>query len=259
MFDFFKKGKPDDVKGIRHAITDFVKENLQKAAGGEGGNIQVIYLYLTCQAIDRALYEAAVYAQEENRFKEEEVQKIADDYGVALPNDWSLKIEFTSVAPEEAVRSGNVDAALFIVSKDKPRIVANAHAIINVLNGETEQATYTIAASQGKINIGRESRVQTSDNFMRLNHIAFIGNSTQSCNRSVSRQHAHLEYNPLTGAFYIFADEGGVPPQNKVKVRSKNNEIFRLQTTLVGHRLSDEDQIILGESALLEFRIAQGS
>ncbi|HLL43902.1 MAG TPA: hypothetical protein VK369_12230, partial [Segetibacter sp.] len=56
-----------------------------------------------------------------------------------------------------------------------------------------------------------------------------------------------------SGAFYIFADEGGVPPHNKMKVRIEGGTPVKLQTTQVGHRLQEGDQVILGESALLEF------
>ena len=47
MFDFFNS-KPDDIKGIRAAIVQFVKEQLQKAEGGEGSNIRGLCLFLYC-------------------------------------------------------------------------------------------------------------------------------------------------------------------------------------------------------------------
>ena len=53
----------------------------------------------------------------------------------------------------------------------------------------------------------------------------------------------------------IFADEGGVPPQNKIKIKSLNNDTpFKLNSIQIGHVLKDGDQIILGESALIEFK-----
>jgi hypothetical protein len=52
----------------------------------------------------------------------------------------------------------------------------------------------------------------------------------------------------------LFADEGGIPPHNKMKVRTQGGIPVKLQTTQIGHRLQEGDQIILGESALLEFK-----
>ncbi len=53
---------------------------------------------------------------------------------------------------------------------------------------------------------------------------------------------------------YYYADEGGVPPGNKTKIQSLDEEAqIKLNSTLVGHFLKDEDQIILGESVVLQF------
>ena len=253
MFDLFKQGsRPKDVKSIRSTILQFIKEQLQKAEGGEGENIKGLCLYLTCKTEEKHLYEAAVYADDEERFKEDEIQKIADDYAIALPPDWTFEMHFVDTAPPETITANDVDAALFVSTKKKPKVHKEATAYIRVLNGDTEEETYTLTSSPRKINIGREKRVQTSDGFMRENLIAFTGNDNPS-NRSVSRQHAHIVWDNESGSFLLYPDEGGVPPMNKIKVREAEGNIFKLQATEVGHQLREGDQIILGESALLEF------
>ena len=256
MFDFLKS-RPHDIKGIRGALLQFIKEQLQKAEGGEGANIKGLYLYVTCRPEDRHLYEGAVYADEENRFKEEEVQKIADDYAIDLPAGWIMQISFVDTVPAEAVKAQIIDAALFISTKKKPKIHAASTASVKVLNGEAEKQVYTINSTSGKINIGREKKVQTSEGFYRENFIAFSDAARHESNRSVSREHAHIEWDAQAGAFYIFADEGGIPPHNKMKVRTEGGTPVKLQTTQIGHRLQSGDQIVLGESAVLEFRDSQ--
>jgi len=253
MFDFLKS-RPQDIKGIRGALLQFVKDQLQKAEGGEGNNIRGLYLYITCKPEDKHLYEAAVYTNQENRFKNEEVQKIADDFAIDLPAEWTMQISFVENAPPEAIKAQAVDAALFISTKKKPKIHAATTAYIRVLNGEAEKPVYTVTSATRKVNIGRERKAQTAEGFYRENHIAFPGTSDHQSNRSVSRQHAHLEWDAEAGAFYIFADEGGIPPNNKMKVRTEGGTIVKLQTTQIGHRLQEGDQIVLGESAVLEFR-----
>ena len=253
MFDLFKS-HPTDIKSIRASLLYFIKEQLQKAEGGEGANIRGLYLYINCKEEEKHLYEAAVYADEENRFKEEEVQKIADDYAIALPENWTLQVEFVKEIPTEALKASDISAALFISTKKKPKVHFEATAHIRVLNGQAEQEVYTISSKSGIINIGRERKVQTANGFYRENLIAFPDSSRNESNRSVSRQHAHIEWNAENAAFYLFADEGGVPPHNKMKVRTVGGLPVKLQTTEIGHRLQEGDQIILGESALLEFR-----
>ena len=251
MFKFLKN-RPYDIKGIRGALVQFIKDQLQRAEGGEGNNIREMYVYITCKPADKYLYEKVIYADEVNRFKEE-VQKIADDFAIDLPATWTLQITFVETAPPEAIKAQDVDAALFISTKEKPKIHADATAYIRVLNGEAEKPVYTITSTTGKINIGRERKVQTAEGFYRENYIAFPSASRHESNRSVSRTHAHIEWDAESGAFYIFADEGGVPPHNKMKVRIEGGTPVKLQTTQVGHRLQEGDQVILGESALLEF------
>ncbi len=252
MVNIFKS-TPTDVKGIRNALLQFIKEQLQKVEGSEGGNIKGIYLYIRCKEGDRFLYESAVYADQPNRFKDEEIQRLADDYMISLPALWTFDISFTDTPPVEAVTADDIDAAIFLSTKGKPVAQAEKHAYLKVLGGEAEKDVYIITSASGVINIGRESRVQTADGFYRLNTIAFPENSKSTANRSVSRQHAHIEWNNENAAFYIYADEGGIPPMNKVKVRNTNGEIEKIQTTEIGFRLYDGCQIMIGESALLEF------
>jgi hypothetical protein len=253
MFDFFKS-KPADIKGIRAALLQFIKDQFQKVEGGEGGNIRGLFLYITCPDEEKHLYEGAVFADEEGRFKEDEVQRLADDYAIGLPENWTLEIEFVDEAPPEALKAQDVDAALFISTKKKPKVAQAVTACIRVLNGQAEKELYSISSTRGKINIGRERKAHTADGFYRENHIAFPDGSANESNRSVSRQHAHIEWDAENGAFYLFADEGGIPPHNKMKVRTVGGIPIKLQTTEIGHRLQEGDQIILGESALLEFR-----
>jgi hypothetical protein len=90
MFDLFKN-RPRDVKEIRNAILQFIKEQLQKAEGGEGSNIRGLYLYINCGDDEKHLYELAVFYDSPDRFKNDEVQKIADDFAIALPAGWTLE------------------------------------------------------------------------------------------------------------------------------------------------------------------------
>ncbi len=252
MFDLFKS-KPDDVKGIRNALVQLIKEQLQKAEGGEGANIKGLTLFITSSHADRHLYEAALYIGEEDRFKLEEVQKIADDYAINLPQNWTFDVDFIPIPPPEAIPAKDIAAAIFISTQKKPSIHKTATAQLKILNGQAEQATYTLESKAGKITIGREHKAKMADGFYRENIIAFPGDTHDQSNRSVSRQHAHIEWDGAGGFFSLYADEGGIPPHNKTKVRRPDGSIEKIQTIEIGHRLQTGDQIMLGEGAVLEF------
>jgi pSer/pThr/pTyr-binding forkhead associated (FHA) protein len=261
MLDIFKNNQQTgerDVKIIRDQLLQFIKSQLQKVEGGEGSNIKGLHLFIACSNVEKYMYEAAVYYEEEDRFKNEEVQRIADDYAIDLPATWAMEIIFTDALPSEAVKVPGLDAALFIQTK-KRALIKSATAVIRVLNGEAEQEEYSITSTSGKVTIGREKKVQTTEGFIRENVIAFPANTSNESNKFVSRQHAHIEWDNDSGTFCLFADEGGIPPKNKVKLRSIDGELEKLQTMEIGHQLKDGDQIILGDSAVLEFRYSTGS
>jgi hypothetical protein len=254
MFDLFKNTTEEqhaDVKAIRHALLQAIKDQLRKAEGGEGGNIRAIQLFITCKQEDKPVYESAVYLHEEERLRNE-IQRIADDYAIDLPQQWNLEIAFTETAPAEAVAVAGTAVSLFISTKQHV-VQKNVTAYIKIRNGEAEKSIYSITSTSGKINIGRERKVQTADGFYRENHIAFPETSNAS-NKFVSRQHAHIEFDQEGGHFCLFADEGGVPPRNKIKVRSAGDgQPIKLYSTHLGHPLKEGDQVLLGESALIEF------
>jgi pSer/pThr/pTyr-binding forkhead associated (FHA) protein len=255
MVDFFKQSmdKPQDVKAIRDALLHFIKDRLRKVEGGEGANIKGLHLFVACSEEDRHMYEAALYSEDPERFKEEEVQRIADDFAIELPANWTMGITFVDSLPPEVVRIPNTDAGLFIQTRSQV-IEKEATAYIYVLNGEAEKEAYTINSKDGSINIGREKKTQGVDGFFRINHIAFPSESQDPSNKYISRQHAHIEFDNDSGQFLLFADEGGVPPRNKIKVRSRQESTpIKIFSTRIGHALQEGDQIMLGESAIVEF------
>lgn len=251
MFEIFKS-RPKDAKSIRAAVLDFLKEQLQNGQSGESANLRSIVLYITCQNNEKQLYESALDVEDENSLKED-IQKVADDFAIPLRGDLKLEMVFVEKAPPEAVKANHVEVALYAGTKKYTGVNGKTNAVLKVLGGEAECSEYSISSTIGKVNIGRESRIVTTGGFQRVNHIAFMGNSQNESNRSVSRQHAHIEWDVEAGAFFIFADDGGIPPSNKTKVKPRDGQAIKLQTTQIGHRLRDHDQLIIGESAILEY------
>lgn len=255
MFNLFKRkddNTPKDVKEVRDMLLRFIKDELQRAEGGEGSNIKGIHLFFLANQTEKHIYESVVYTGEPERFKDE-IQRIADDFAVGLPLDWELEIKHEDSLPEGGMKVPDINASIFIRTKAHA-VQKTGSAYIHVLNGEAEQQEYHITSEVNKYNIGREKEVQVKDGFFRHNHIAFPGDSSNESNKFISRQHAHIQWNVEQGCFMLFGDEGGVPPQNKIKIKPLNSEgLIKLNAVQIGHRLEDGDQIILGDSAVIRF------
>jgi hypothetical protein len=254
MFEIFNTDaeSPQDVKSLRDALLRSIKEELQIVEGGEGKHIRGLQLFITCSESEKHVYESAVYSEEPSLFKQE-VQRISDDFAIDLPTGWTLEVTFADTLPPEAKKLAEVQAGLFIKTRQQS-IQKTGTAYIRVLSGQAEQEEYELNSSSGKVTIGREKRAQTDDGFFRINTIAFPGDCGNECNKYISRQHAHIEWNNDAGCFMIFADEGGVPPKNKIKIKSMTDDNpVKLNSTHIGHRLREGDQIILGETAVIEF------
>jgi hypothetical protein len=256
MFNLFNKRNPEppqDVKAIREILLTSIKQELQKLEGGEGKHIKGLTLFIACLPIEKYRYESAVFAEDEGRFKRE-IQRIADDFSIDLPENWIMQVTFIAELPADAIPLGGLNAALYIKTPEHVIVTRSNKAYLRTLNGESEKMEYQLTAESGKINIGREHKVQVSDGFFRINQIAFPDASANEANKFISRQHAHIEWDSDSGAFLLFADEGGIPPRNKVKIRSvADHNPVKLNVVELGHVLQEGDQIILGELAVLEF------
>ena len=260
MFSLFKRNTEDqplDVKVVRAHILEFIKEELQKAEGGEGANIHTLKFYAAPAATEKHLFDAASYSAEPEKLKNE-IQRIADNFAVNLPANWQLEIHIQGQLPQQGIVYDTLPLELIV--ETVPEFVPEVHVVkttasLTVIKGEAEEISYTITSKSGKLNLGREKTTTTAGGSVRTNHVAFPGDAEFAGNKFVSRQHAHLEWDDKKQGFLLYADEGGVPPGNKTKVQSLEEEgQVKLNSTQVGHLLKDEDQLILGESVVLVFK-----
>lgn len=261
MFDFFKKNKSSadlDAKGLRDSILSLLKEELQKLEGGEGAHVAELQLFINAPENQRHIYDSALYTADPEQFKEE-VQRIADNFAMDLPAGWQMNVQFTTEIPAAAIKREGLDAGLIIqtAAAQKKSVVNNtAKAAISILQGTAEQQEYIFDKKSNRINIGRERNIQANDGSFRINHIAFPEAAGNDSNKYISRQHAHIEWDTVSECFTLFADEGGVPPGNKTKIRSvRDEQLHKLNSTQIGYQLKAGDQIILGDAAVMEFTL----
>ncbi|HEY0176492.1 MAG TPA: hypothetical protein VGC08_08945, partial [Pedobacter sp.] len=143
---------------------------------------------------------------------------------------------------------------LKMAAVSSPVTSSGFQGLLRILKGRAEQEEYVLEPDGKRINIGREKNVQANDGSFRINQIAFPEDVAFEGNKYISRQHAHIVWDDQSGSFRLFADEGGVPPGNKTRIRSaKDGSADKLNSTQIGHPLREGDQIILADVAVLEF------
>jgi hypothetical protein len=114
---------------------------------------------------------------------------------------------------------------------------------VTVLRGVAERRTYSYPAR--RIDIGRCAEVRDSRNtLIRTNHVAFT-EGAGDVNQSVSRQHAHVSYEPGSGDFRLHDDGGG---HGTGIVR--DGRTVPVPRGSRGVRLHSGDEIVLGEARL---------
>lgn len=260
MFNIFKKNterQQPDAKWLRGEMLQLVKEELQLLEGGEGRSLSVLSLVLHPPEEEVFVYRAAVYNGDDQRFRQE-VQRIADDYALELPDDWQLEIAFLQGQPQgfKAWKGIHGGIRLTMASAEASQEVKSSVARIRVLKGQAEQPEYLLQPSPGRINIGRGTQTDLSDGSVRINQLVFPDDADFAGNQYVSRQHAHVVWEKDTGVYRFFADAGGLPPANKTKIRfSKDHVVRKLTSAEIGYPLSEGDQLILADSVVLEFTL----
>src|SRR5262249_39717800 len=112
---------------------------------------------------------------------------------------------------------------------------------IRVVRGVMERWAYSLTAP--RIDVGRGAEVRDRRNrLIRTNHVVF-SEGGGDVNQTVSRSHAHIAYEPLTGQFRLH-DDGS----------EHGTEIVRGATTIAlprgtrGVRLHSGDEVVLGEA-----------
>ena len=112
-----------------------------------------------------------------------------------------------------------------------------------VIKGAAEQRSY--AFTSGRIDIGRRSDVvDQRQRLIRTNHVAFSEDGPDE-NRTVSRRHAHIEFNAQDRCYRLWDDRSA---HGTTIVR--DGRAIRVPAGARGTRLETNDEIVLGHARL---------
>jgi hypothetical protein len=114
---------------------------------------------------------------------------------------------------------------------------------IEVVAGTADQASF--AFQLARIELGRCGEVRDKHNrVLRTNHVAFADEDSRP-NQTVSRRHAHVEYQASTGQFRLY-DDGSEQGTGL----ARHGHTITVPPGARGVRLEPGDEILLGQARL---------
>ena len=229
---------------IVHLVVDAVEHEIQP--GGRGKRVfpfnSITLSVLAPSREERARFEAVLGGElplrdrivEHLRSKSCAIDDLTLDvaYVAKAHKDWrhpQFTLAFTRVTRAPA--------------KEAPRETAFARIDLTVVRGTAERKTYSFAAK--RIDLGRCAEVRdTRNRLIRTNQVAFVEGSGE-VNQSVSRRHAHLAYEPTSGA-YRLRDDGSAHGTSVIR----NGTTVAVPPGSLGIRLRTGDELVLGDARL---------
>jgi pSer/pThr/pTyr-binding forkhead associated (FHA) protein len=113
-----------------------------------------------------------------------------------------------------------------------------------IISGSAAEPSYTLAVPH--LAIGRGAEVRDSHNrLLRTNHIVFSDGDDDAVAQTVSRRHAHIEYEAAAGEYRIVDD---LSAHGTSLVRS--GRTIPVPAGTRGIRLRNGDEIVLGEARI---------
>jgi len=229
---------------IVHLVVDAVEHEIQP--GGRGKRVfpfnSITLAVLAPSREERARFEAVLAGElplrdrivEHLRSKSCAIDDLTLDvaYVAKAPKDWRH--------PQFTLAFARVTRA---PAKEAPRETAFARIDLTVVRGTAERKTYSFAAK--RIDLGRCAEVRdTRNRLIRTNQVAFVEGSGE-VNQSVSRRHAHLAYEPTSGA-YRLRDDGSAHGTSVIR----NGTTVAVPPGSLGIRLRTGDELVLGDARL---------
>jgi len=195
--------EPPELAEIRLALLDQAREKIQRMGGRKVFPFDLLRVELRGAEEERLSVFGGQFFR---RYLEQEVRASLTAAGCKYPDNLRVDVKATSEPPMEGERWLSVEA-----TSQKPAGTERPVARLLVRQG-TANAT-EIRLDKARTNIGRVVDVYRSQGIFRRNDLVFEEDT--EINRTVSREHAHITFDPATGEYRLFNDRwyarGGGP------------------------------------------------
>jgi hypothetical protein len=229
---------PRELAEIRFAVLDEVRRNSYRAGARQ------VFPYELVRVTMRGVEEsrAAVFRTGFfRRYLEHEVQGCLRAEGVRFPEQLQVHVDVTTGLPLPNER-------WLTVSVGSLKEAGAEHAARLVVRQGSANAQ-ELPLAKARVHIGREVDVYRNGGMHRRNDLAFVEDN--EWNRSVSREHAHIDYDRATGEYRLFNDhwyERGGDCGTRILRGGVSLEVHRDGR---GTRLEAGDEIHLGRAVIV--------
>ncbi|HEX3877757.1 MAG TPA: FHA domain-containing protein [Bryobacteraceae bacterium] len=190
-----KQDEPPELAEIRLAVLDRVREKSYRSGGKKVFPYDLIHL--TMRGVEdgrRDVYAGRFF----RKYIEQEVRAALRDGGCRFPEDLRVDVETASGMPQAG------EEWLLVEAGSQERADASKRPIGKLLIREGQANLPEIQLDKARTNIGRVVDVYRSEGLFRRNDVAF--EAENDINRSVSREHAHIQYDRASGEYRLFND-----------------------------------------------------
>jgi hypothetical protein len=190
-----KTDEPPELAEIRLAVLDRIREKSYRSGGKK------VFPYDLLRVEMRGVEESRrdVFAGRFFRkYIEQEVRSALRDGGCRFPDNLRVDVEPVAGLPKPG------EDWLFVEAASQERADAGTKPVGKLIVREGDANTLEVRLDKARINIGRVVDVYRSEGLFRRNDLAFEADT--EVNRSVSREHAHIQYDRVAGEYRLFND-----------------------------------------------------
>jgi len=184
---------PPELAEVRLAVLDRIREKSYRSGGRKVFPYDLLRVRLLgLEEVRRDLFAGKFFRQ----YLEQEVRGALRDSGCRYPENLRVEVEARAGLPRPGEDWLAVDAA------SQEQSVAGRVGRLVVREGTANAAQLKL--DKARINIGRTVDVYRDQGLFRRNDLAFADDT--EINRSVSREHAHILYDRVSGEYRLFND-----------------------------------------------------
>ena len=185
---------PPELAEIRHAVLDEIRQKSYRAGAVKVFPFDVIRVSLRGVEMARA---AVFNGRFFRNYLEQEIRNTLGGAATRYPESLRVEVAVTTGLPGR-------DEAWIAVEALCPAQPAAGGVRARLRVREGNANTVELAIEKGRTNIGREVDVYRNQGLYRRNELAFVEDS--EINRTVSREHAHIQRDPASGECRLFND-----------------------------------------------------
>lgn len=229
---------PPELAEVRHAVLDEVRQKCYRAGAKKVFPYNLIQVSMRGMESGRAAMFGTTYFRQ---FMEREIRQSLQTDGTRFPESLRVEVAISTDLP----MPGESWLSVSIGSRDVPGIATKARLMVSRGNATIDE----LLLDKPRTYIGREIDVYRNGGMHRRNDLAFVAD--EEANRTVSREHAHIDHDGKTGEYRVFNDrwyERGADCALRIVRQGASIEVHRDSR---GARLEAGDEIHFGQAVVL--------